>query len=292
MSGDRNTNRRPGARAGISLVEILVVIGIITIVLGLLVTTGKTARDSRRLSSARQQLALVAAAINRYADTWPAWKVGDVTIADKGWPDYIAGRMFPDGVFSRVTTFNYGPYSFSFCPEDFAISVPNASSCLIFALKSQSGRIAQLREAVDSNVKDIRSIFPGLTEPNYPAIGTGSRQRELLVDAWGQIVRYFWVYRDTEPNAAQRAHNGYLPVDCGPVIPGVGLGGLAASFNLPPGCQQSGTTMFYQPDGSPKRAVGFVLESAGPDGKFGNVWKANPTALEISEAQDNLIIKP
>ena len=41
-----------------------------------------------------------------------------------------------------------------------------------------------------------------------------------------------------------------------------------------------------------RKAVGFVLESAGPDKKFGNVWKLNPTQYERNVAEDNVITMP
>lgn len=37
-------------------------------------------------------------------------------------------------------------------------------------------------------------------------------------------------------------------------------------------------------------AAGYVLESAGPDKRFGNVWKINPTTQEIADAEDNPVI--
>jgi len=251
----------------------LVVIGILSVLFGILLATGSMARNSRRQSSAQQQLATIAAAINRYAQFWPPWRVAGVTVADKGWPDFIPGRLFPSGTFQPLAGYN-DTSQFALLNDDL-----DANTCLVYCLLAPVGGGPYLQREDVSLIPDERGAGPGQTA-SYPSAGGAARPRELLVDAWGTPLRYFWVYRDT---FVRTSYNGYLPVDYAAFVPGGGSQG-GVDFDL-----------FYQDAAArrhPKRAVGFVLESAGPDRKFGNVWKPGPSPQEISEAADNPVIKP
>ena len=49
---------------------------------------------------------------------------------------------------------------------------------------------------------------------------------------------------------------------------------------------------FDQSSNRPKKAVGYVLESAGPDKRFGNIWQRSPSLRDMERAEDNLIVMP
>ena len=96
------------------MIELLVVIGIMVVMGGLVLLTSRIISASQARSTARQQIALIAAAIDGSAGFWPKWQQKDntgrsFTIADRGWPDYVPGRLFaapPFGPFTAITGFN------------------------------------------------------------------------------------------------------------------------------------------------------------------------------------------
>ncbi|MFQ5429031.1 MAG: type II secretion system protein [Phycisphaerae bacterium] len=267
--------RRSTPRGGFTLAEMLVSIGILALLVGILIVGAKAIFASQARSSARQQMVLIASAIDRYATFWPKWEAGGVAVSRRGWPDHIAGRLFDATRFSTIPQFND---DVSFDPATDAF---NANMCLTYALTASAGQGPYLTLDDDrALIKDVREVFPSITNPLLPAkLGqTAARRAYALVDPWGTPYRYFWIYRDSETNAGQRAFRGVLPVDYGAFQSGTGPGGV-------------GAPEMRQPDGSLKLAVGFVLESAGPDRQFGNVWKVSPSTAEIDAAEDNLVTK-
>jgi prepilin-type N-terminal cleavage/methylation domain-containing protein len=274
---------RPGRRA-FTLVEVLVAMTIVLLLIGLVLFGGKAIRESAREAEARQQMALISKAVDQYAAFWPKWQIGGVTLSDKGWPDFIAGRLFDPAVFITITPFNdhvtYNVTSGIQRPlpinqnRDYvgAGDVLGANACLAYALTSTAGRGPYLAPDDGTIIKD--PLDPGLMEdfnqtgcaaairsnPLLPALqGTTSiaRRAQILADPWGSPYRYFWVSRDAN------AHAGWLPV-------------FTADT----------TNQFF------RKAEGFVLESAGPDRRFGNIWKILPTNQEIADAADNMTIRP
>lgn len=273
-----------------TLTEILVVVTILSVLAGAVLVSSRLIGDARKVSRARMQLNLLSQAIERYAEFWPAWRLFDPSanqyrpIADKGWPDFIASRQFPSPPYSSVTNFNDGPPSITLPLQEWSLASMNrdllaSNACLVFALSAKTGK-GPYFDADDSQLLDLRTYKGGIAEPLYPALGAAqASSRKLIMDPWGTPIRYFWVYRDATPASGNRAHFGYLPVDYGPYHVGAGAGNI----NDP---------AFYQPTGEAKIAVGYVLESAGPNRKFGNLWKFNPTPAELDDASDNLILKP
>lgn len=269
---------------------------ILAVVTGLVIVGSRALLASQNRSAARQQLALIADAVDRYAAAWPRWEVAGVVLADKGWPDHVAGRLFLPGAdtFSQINGFNDD--------LDFDLTNPvpmpptplnqdafSANICLTYALTSASNKGPYLIvDDAAALLQSVAEVVPAITDPLLPAPQgvnaarqgtTGAQRARLLVDPWGTPYRYFWVYHDFETNLAQRAYKGFLPVDYGAFLPGMASGG-------------ADNPLMFQPTGQRKTAIGFVLESAGPDRTFGNVWKVNPTAQEINAAADNLIRMP
>lgn len=273
-----------------TLLEILVAMGIIAVLTGSLLIGSRVVNSSRRGATARQQLQLIAAAIDRYAEFWPKWKIGSVTIADKGWPDAVPGRVFATctstfGPFEEVMGFN-DSVDFTSPADwiDMTGNIFNANICLSYQLRASSGKGPFIEDPRGVNlvtsetlvaVGSPRILLPGF-DTSCVASGGVARSAEAFVDPWESPIRYFWVYRESN-RTSPTSHRGYLPVDFAPITTGSGGYGVAN-----PG--------FAQPDGSLKTAVGYVLESAGPDKKFGNIWKINPTAQEIADAEDNVMI--
>lgn len=274
------------------MAEILVAMTIIAVLVGMVLVAVKTLRNSGRQAAAEDQLALITKAIDQYAAFWPKWKVGSTTVAEQGWPDFIAGRLFDKAVFQEIKredkplkslifnsdlTFNVLDGIIRPTNRDYVGigDVLSANICLAYALTAGSGKGPYLEPDDQTLLKDITD--PQLLE-SFAAIGGGQDQTVLqspclpgylalpqagakhslvLVDPWGTPYRYFWAYRDNT------AINGLIPV-----------------ITADP------TNAAFRP------AVGYVLESAGPDRRFGNVWRANPTVQEHDDAEDNLIVKP
>ncbi|MFH1418341.1 MAG: type II secretion system protein [Planctomycetota bacterium] len=272
------------ARRGMTLVEMLVSIVLIVVLIGLLVVGGKTVRRSRMRAAAEQQMATITASIEQYAAFWPRWEsftpTGKILVSDKGWPDFSPGRLFTPGVFQVLAGFNdslafdvtdifYSKQRDSYEDPDAMFSpgdVLNANSCLAYSLSSESGKGPFIADAEGMNLLDITRVHKQETDPVYPPyVGqTGGERRLVFVDPWGTPYRYFWVYRDSEPDLTLRAYRGYLPVETADID--------HARF---------------------RKADTFVLESAGPDGEFGNVWaQQNDPLLDVDRAFDNLIVMP
>lgn len=263
--------RRPSARrAAFTLLEILVAIAIISILVAVAFFGTSHAYAFIKKSSAQQQMTLIASAIDQYKDFWPAWKYGNIPVADKGWPDFIPGRLFAtggNGPFNTVNGFNDkitfdldGPNSgISYTPTgDMEVDegdVEHAAECLAYALTAKSGKGPYIKDEMKGN---LQTAHDGEFYPNLSG-GNGGQLRGEFVDPWGTPIRYFWVYRDPQ----LPSYKGYLPVTT--------ADSSNANFRV---------------------ANGFVLESAGPDKKFGNVWKANPSTQEIQDAADNITITP
>lgn len=244
--------------------------GIFTILFGALLYGGRAVRNARNGATAKQQLALIGAAINQYASFWPKWQVGSVVVADKGWPDFIPGRLFGScangvGDFMTTATFN-DTLTLPVNWLDQNLHVLNANTCLAYQLMSSSGKGPYLLDREGANLRDGAEFVPGGPRPMYPAFDsacvpgatTAARSAEIVADPWGTQLRYFWVYRD--PNA----HRGYVPVFTADTTDVVNF----------------------------RKADGFVLESAGHDKKFGNVWKVTPSPAEIEDAEDNMVTSP
>jgi type II secretory pathway pseudopilin PulG len=294
----------PLDRQAFTLLEVLVSVALLIIVASVLVYSGNAVRQSRMRGTAQQQMAMIATAIEEYTAFWPRWQVVDgtqtVVVADKGWPDFIPGRLFtPDtagGVFQTVAGFNdrldfdvtrisfdRGRQSFD-DPSDWTLPghVLDANACLAYCLTAASGKGPYISDKKGANLKDLGAIHKQSSVAFYPPYaGTSAAQRrEVFVDPWGTPYRYFWVYRDAESDSNLRAYKGVLPVDYGPY------------FASPIGDYGSVNNVNFKKNGVPKTATGFVLESAGPDRLFGNVWKANPSNDEIQQARDNLTTMP
>ncbi len=314
MAGTTHSHRRvAGPVRGFTLIEIMVVIAIIATLIGISAFSVSAVHEWGRKNTAKQQLALLANAIDKYAESWKRWEVqagsvGRVVIAEKGWPDFIPGRLFApanlNGRYQQLTDPDNVPFNdhltYSLSPFDRANSgvyydnatgdemiekgdVEAGAEALFYALTSS----AMKGPFVDESTMKANLQVTHETE-RYPAkSGTGTTSSDLkrgeFVDPWGKPYRYFWIYRDTEPTSSSaRSINGFLAVDYGALRAG---GSNVAGSVLNPG--------FYDGNNFPKTAVGYVIESAGPDGNFGNVWQpANlATPKEIEDADDNLVLR-
>ncbi len=258
---------------GLTLVEMLVGIAIFSVLVGAIIIGARAMYGSQRADAARQQLALLSSAIDRYASFWPQWKVGSTVAAERGWPDYIPGRLFVAGADSYESQPFNGDFNYIISGAGSGVledptgetedkvqaggDVLGGNICLAYSLLSATGKGPYLQVDDDQALlKDISAVDGSAAFPLLPArTAAGMARRKLaLVDPWGTPYRYFWVYRD------QSAYQGFMPITTA----------------------DTGDSEFHL-------AEGFVLESAGPDRKFGNIWKYNPTLEEVVRAKDNIL---
>ncbi len=261
--------RHANAHRAFTMLELMVSVTIIIVLAGIVVFGSRSLRESRRRAMATQQMATIASAIDRYASFWPRWQAvfgtSELVIADRGWPDPVAGRLFDPSVFETVTGFNdhlsYDNTNVTAAPPGDAI---NANSCLVACLTGQIGQGPFLTDKEGLTLVAANEFAFQATPQMYPPyLGlSGSGPRLILVDPWGTPYRYFWAFRDTSAGSIP-AYRGFLPVSTADVT--------SPSF---------------------RKADTFVLESAGRDKLFGNVWKSSPTVDEVDRAFDNLIITP
>lgn len=269
-----------GARRGFTLIEVIAVIGILSILLSIVVFSSRAIMASRSRSLAQQQLALIAAGIEQYASFWSRPEIGGVLIADRAWPDPFPIRVFNTANYQVVAPFNnHFEYRIenngsgliedlvNFREKDRVVSndgvagdVLAANVCLTYALLSHTGKGPYLEETdAKAVVRRLYEVDAATFMPTLPApiAGNANSSAETLVDPWGLPYRYFWVYRDSN------AYRGYLPVSTADTS-----------------------------DANFRKAVGYVVESAGPDGKFGNVWQLTTTTNvdDVNQAADNLAL--
>lgn len=288
--------KRPAADRGFTLVELLVVIAILAALISIAAFGATAAYKHMKKNTARQQLTLIANAIEKYTTFWPRWEVGGVVVAEKGFPDFIPGRLFatggvvgfPAGVFGSVAGFNNAATNLEFPlqyldeendQQELDEYVEHAGECLLYAMTSTSGKGPYITDEMQGNLQSSHAA------QFYPTLGGGSTggKRGEFIDPWGKPYRYFWVYRDVfggDPNDLSNSYNGFLAVDYGAFLRSVNDGGAGRVDN--PAFLQN------DPARTPKTAVNFVVESAGPDGFFGNIWKVDPTDNEITRAEDNV----
>ena len=275
--------------------EVLTVLTILLVLLSIVVLGAKAVRESGRRSAAQEQLALIGHAIDEYASYWPKWKTAGVVVADRGWPDFTGGRLFDPAVFVTIDPFNNhltfkGYYSTPGVKDASGVLRPLPSEnhcdyvgigdvlsgniCLAYSLTAASGKgpyladndQAVLKDVTDpvlletfSMTGDVQKVKDKPLLPGYKsAPELGAKHAQVLVDPWGTPYRYFWAYRDAT------AYTGWRPVKT--------ADSADPAFRV---------------------AEGFVLESAGPNKRFGNLWEqTTPTQREYEEAADNLTLRP
>ncbi|MCK6456533.1 MAG: prepilin-type N-terminal cleavage/methylation domain-containing protein [Phycisphaerae bacterium] len=266
--------RRRRTLRGLTLVELLVSLAIVLVLFSLLVVAGQQVRNALRRSRAQQQMQLVADAIDRYAKTWPAWRDtitgSGAQTSDRGWPHWCGAAAFPVAAYTTETDFNDSNTRDVSDDDDPAsggrTDVEAAAECLAFALTTADRGTPLLATGEGTGVRTYSAsetpprVYPKLLAAASPA----NNPRRILEDPWGNPLRYFWVVRDTDSQEGWRA------------ITSADSTGPNDPANDP----------FFAP------AQGIVVESAGPDGRYGNVWRRTPTAQQLEDATDNLWVKP
>lgn len=297
MNTTSTTRTRARNRRGLSLVEMLVVLGILSVLIGLVAFGAGSVYRSQDRSIAETQIAMLANAIEKYANFWPAWEVRGpngtfIKLAERGWPDYLPARLFDsfNGNYQAQPFFNMAgdlqffanvlngpPGNLSGIVQQPGLAddvqigdVLNANICLAYSLTAPVGEGPYLdiddQGALIKSASDVVNLNGLNTLPqrlNDNALfhnnEFGSTRKLVLVDPWGTPYRYFWVARDAN------SFSGYAAIRSGnPTAP---------EF---------------------RRADGFVLESAGPDRRFGNVWE--PFLLlendeRVRQAADNIVVR-
>lgn len=264
--------------AGFTLVELLVAITIVVLLTGIVVMTGRSIHKGMANTQAKTQIALLADAINKYSAAWPAWKdAAGRPLAQRGWPHWSPTHLFPTSglqPYSGEAGFND--------PGGLLIVEPR----VIGDDDSTNGRgdVEVIGETLAYQLTSAARGAPVLADPQgalvkshdptsgptklYPRLAseTSAQPRRELVDPWGTIYRYAWLARDSQTPKGWRA---------------------ITSSDTTRTANDAST-------GGPQFAVAeaVVLESAGPDGKFGNIWKRNASPTDIADAEDNESVKP
>ncbi len=291
----RIVSRKAASRGAFTILELVVAIAIITVLVGLVFVSGRAAHGWMKKSTAQQQMALIASAIEAYSDAWPSWKGGQVVVADKGWPDFIPGRLFPSiglNSFNLVSNFNVDAFyniedGISYAPNDDKMTIEagdavNGAECLFYALTSATGggpffTGEAMEELIFSHPDEFYPIRSG--QPDL--------MRSEFVDPWGVPYRYFWVYRDDQWTVpAGWTWPEQLPKGLVAVAYGAFHDVQAAAYGY------IDNPNFIQNSGRRQKAVAYVLESAGPDKRFGNIWQQSPSLMDMERAEDNLIVMP
>lgn len=264
---------RAGSR-GMTLPELLVAVAILLLIFSLVFLTARTVLGSSRRTRAQAQLQLLAAAIDRYAAAWPMWR--DATgnpVADKAWPHWSPWALFPNPPYDYSVAGNCGMVNTAVsAPGDDDLSnasgftgrddVGQTSACLAYSLFMPT--------MGQSVMKDDSGVFTMVSDRTYPVLVPGGTATSIRVtlDPWGHPIRYLWVIRDADPLNT----SGWKAISCAdPTMAGV---------------NDPNTDPFFA------RAQGYVLESAGADGRYGNRWKRSATAQELLDAEDNIVVQP
>ncbi|MFO0972121.1 MAG: hypothetical protein U1A27_01605 [Phycisphaerae bacterium] len=275
------------ARRGVTMVEVLTAVGLVVVLMTLLVISARAVRASSRKSQAEAQLHLIASAIERYAAAWPKWIEVGTTMSGpatvRGLPHW-SGRWVFDSTtllpnnrpFLAIPGFNDMAARRRDLSDDDAVDAAGRFTGRDDVQMSSDVLAYQLTATAMGGpfLVDKQGLFsPDISGQMYPthAAAEPSRPRLHLVDPWGHPYRYLWVTRDAASQAGWRAVTSADPDD----------GGDPASDPF---------TVVNHPYCQP--ADGFVIESAGPDGRFGNLWIRNPSAQQIEDARDNLSVRP
>ena len=184
------TLSRPVGLKGFTLVEVLTVLTILLVLVGIVVLGAKAIRESGRRTTAQEQLALIGKAIDEYASYWPKWKTAGVVVAERGWPDFIGGRLFDPTVFVTIIPFNdhltfkgyyttagvkdpvsgvRRPLPIDRNPDYVGIGdVLSGNICLAYSLTAASGKGPYLAD-------NDRAVLKDVTDPGLP-------QRETVAE--------------------------------------------------------------------------------------------------------------
>jgi len=281
----RSCGDAAGARRGLTLVEILVAVGLVLLIFALVALTTKRVQATARRTRAAAQVQTLAAAIEAYSQAWPMWRdCSNTPMADRAWPHWSPYMLFPLQDCGANPQYTYAaPSGQVLCgltsvnqrdmtDEDNIDpvgqptgrdDVGQSSACLAYSLSVP---------AVGKKLLDNPDmLFKVVNDRAYPRIAVAAPFEviRLPLDPWGVPLRYLWVVRDPDPTNT----SGWRAI-------------TFADANDPARPTDPNADPFYS------AAQGFVLESAGEDGRFGNIWKRNATAQEITDAQDNQTVRP
>lgn len=270
----------------------------LAVLTGLVVVASKSVQNSMRKSRAENQLAVLAEAIERYSLSWGPWRItpyssrGSVVLTDRGLPDWSGARLFHasgDSLYDEqaskpdynviageindpnlTTRLDFSDDD-NFTIPDNRRDVEFTGECLAYCLTERSGGGPFLASPPQGLINEHDDEF-------YPTVGgaTDVRRRFELLDPWGNNFRFFWVLRDAETSS------GWRP------IPSVDY----YDDSIDPFLGGPRGSVVFGGAPRPLKAEGYVLESGGPDGRFGNIWRRNYTANNVALASDNMTIKP
>jgi len=267
-----------------TLTELLVAIAIVAVLSTVLIVTGGTVQKSFKITRAKNQFSVLSTAIELYTQAWKPWVAPNGTkLSEKGLPDWSGRRLFPrttdplyPGTFDSLWDINDPSQTTRLLMDDDDDVSSNgrrdvefAGECLAWGLLTEYGSGPFLKDPPQGLVNFEH-------DERYPARGlAGEARKEMeFEDPWDAPIRFMWVARDPQTHSGWRTvlSSDYL-ADDPPATNGAEGGPLCV------------------------KAEGFVLESAGPDGKFGNEWRrweSDPAGHEASEssAADNIVVKP